>query len=167
MNRSIFIKYAKKSLFSFMISAMAGMLVLLIIETISRACGNDRNPLTPEFLALFPSDTIAFGVDILLYGMFGLAFAGWSFLYEIDRLGFVVQNMLYMLGTGIIWIPIVMLMWKLYKYPPAMIFTIAGFVVTHIIMSIIIYNNTKKEVNSINLALASQNNYNYPHPDSI
>lgn len=139
-----------------MISAIVGMIVLLLIEAIGNIFDGNISPLTPEFIALFPSQTIALEVDILLYGVFGLVFSAMSFIYEQERIGFVVQNLIYALGTAIVWIPIVIFMWQLQKYPQALVCTIVGFFATYMIMTIVAYRDTKKNVEEVNRLLEAR-----------
>ena len=110
--------------------------------------------MTPEYLSMFPSETLAFGVAILSHGMIGGAFAGATCIYEKAEIGFIWQNIIYFVVTGVVWIPVVCFVWQLYRYPAAFFCTIGGFVLTYVIMSVLGYNITKKEVEQINARLA-------------
>ena len=141
----------------FICTSFFGILCNVIIEIAVRViAGFDYSPLTPEFIALFPSVTVAFGVDMLLYGVIGMAFSGFTFIYEIDRLGFLVQNLIYAAATGVVWLPIITFLWQLYRYPEAMICTIIGFVITNIIMMVVGYQTTKKNIAELNAALKAK-----------
>lgn len=141
----------KKCLNSFVYSTFFGILVNLIIEIVVRAIsGFNYSPITPEFRAFFPSDTTAIFADALLYGVIGFIFSFMLFIYNYDKLGFVVQNIIYYTGTSIVWIPIIIFIWQLQKYPSALISTIIGFVVAEIIMTVVAYNITKKNIAAIN-----------------
>ncbi len=140
---------------SFAFSCTTSTVILALIELISSALGHRIAPLTPEFISYFPSETIATEVDILLYGIFGAAFSGMTFIYEIDSLGFVVQNIIYCFSTSVVWIPIVTFIWQLWKYPQALICTIIGFIVTYLIMTIIAYNTTRKDITDVNRMLGN------------
>lgn len=144
---------------SFGISAICGLLVNMLIEVIVRGVVKNEEfiPLAPEFVALFPSETIAMEVNILLYGVIGAAFSAAAWIYEQEKLGFVWQNFIYFLLTSIVWLPIVMLIWQLQKYPKALISTLAGFAGTYVIMSIVGYRITKSDVERINQALEQRN----------
>lgn len=142
---------------AFVFTAFWGMACNMIIEIVVRiVSGIDYSPLTPEFIAMFPSVTIAYGVDMLLYGVIGLAFSSMLFIYEIDRIGFVLQNAIYYLVTGIVWIPIVAFLWQLWRYPQALVCTIVGFVMTDVIMTIIGYRTTKRNIRELNAALGNE-----------
>lgn len=144
---------------SFGISAICGLLVNMLIEVIVRGVVKNEGfiPLAPEFVAFFPSETIAMEVNILLYGVIGAAFSAAAWIYEQEKLGFVWQNFIYFLLTSIVWLPIVMLIWQLQKYPKALISTLAGFAGTYVIMSIVGYRITKSDVERINQALEQRN----------
>ena len=130
------------------------MLINLIIEIIVRAVsGFDYSPVTPEFISLFPSVSIAYAVDTLLYGFIGLTYALMLFVFGFDRIGFVIQSIIYYITTGIVCIPIIIFIWRLDKYPSALISTIIGFIVTDIIMTVVSYNITKKNIASINAVI--------------
>lgn len=148
-------KHLLKIIKSFAYSCVISMIILALIELISTALGHRLSPLTPEFISYFPSETIAVEVDILLYGIFGVTFSAMSFIYEKDSLGFVVQNIIYCLGTAVVWIPIVTFIWQLWKYPQALICTIMGFLVTYAIMTIVAYNTTRKDISDVNRLLGN------------
>jgi len=148
-------KYILRAVNSFAYSTIISLITLLLIETISTALGNRVASMTPEFVSYFPSETIAFAIDLLLYGLFGATFSVMTFIYDIDSLGFVVQNIIYCVATAAIWIPIINFIWQLWKYPQALICTIAGFLVTYIIMTVIAYNKARKDIADVNRLLES------------
>ena len=118
--------------------------LLFILKGILRI---DYAPVTPEFLAMFPSIGIALGADMILYGMIGLAFSSFLFIYDINRIGFVIQNLIYYFVTSLIWMPIVIFIWQIWRYPQALIGVILGFVVNR---------TTKGDVESMNHAIAKE-----------
>lgn len=148
----------KRGAISFMISAMCGLIINMLIEIIVRLVTGmeDFSPISPEYIALFPSESIAVEVHVLLYGIIGMTFSVMTFVFEQNRIGFVVQNMLYCLLTSIVWVPIVTVLWQLQKYPSALIGTLVGFAGTYVIMSIVGYKITKKEVEQINQFLENE-----------
>ena len=145
----------KRSFCSFCISAVCGAFMNLMIEIVVRMVTGieDFSPLSPEYVALFPSERIAVEVNILLYGVIGAVFSAMTFIYEKPEIGFVLQNLIYCILTGIFWVPIVVFIWQLNRYPQAFYGTISGFIATYIIMSVVGYKITKKEVEAINLYL--------------
>ena len=143
---------------SFAISAISGLVVNMVVELVMRAVtGIEEFPMvSQEFTVLFPSKTIAVEANILLYGMIGAIFAAAAFIYEKDNIGFLIQNLLYMLMTACVWVPIVCLIWQLQKNIPAFISTLGGFMLTYMIMSFVGYRITRKEVEDINRILLLQ-----------
>ena len=137
---------------------MCGNITNFLIEFVVRAVTGSKEflPLSLEFVALFPSESIAVEVNILLYGVIGIVFSAAAIIYEKDRIGFIVQNILYCIVTGMVWVPIVTLVWQLHKYPQALIGTLCGFAVTYVIMSIVGYRITKKSIEQINVCLAKE-----------
>jgi len=143
---------------SFAISAFCGLVALLLIDIIGKHVSGDPGfaAMSPEFVSLFPSEAVAAEVNVLLYGLIGATFAGATIIFEKDRIGFLIQNLLYCLITGTVWISVVMILWRLYKYSAAMYTTIACFVVTHVIMSVLGYRITRQDVKEINDVLRRQ-----------
>lgn len=142
---------------SFICTSFFAMLSNLVIEVIVRmVSGFDYSPITPEYIAMFPSVTVAYGVDILLYGIIGMTFSGCLVVYEQERIGFVFQSIIYCVLTSVVWIPIVTFLWQLWRYPEALIGTIIGFFVTNIIMMIVGYQTTKKSIERVNEALKGE-----------
>ena len=148
-------EYLKRAAASFAISAVIGLLVNLIIDAIANSAGKEGFiSMTPEFRAYFPTQAMAAYVNVLLYGVVGATFAGMTFLFDIDRLGFVVQSILYFLLTSIIILTITIVMWQLHRHPQALIPTIAGYGGTYLIMGIRQYRELKKNIRMINENLA-------------
>ena len=75
-------------------------------------------------------------------------FMGYSYSYGSLLCTFLV--------TGIVWIPVVCFVWQLYRYPAAFFCTIGGFILTYVVMSVLGYKITKKEVDEINAKLAEE-----------
>jgi len=146
----------KRAAFSFLISSFCGLVVYLLIEFIVGVVIGVEGftALTPEYLAKFPSETLALGVAVLFHGLIGATFAAAGFVDEKAEIGFILQNVIYVLLTGIVWIPIICFVWQLYRYPAALFSTVGGFVLTYVVMSVVGYSITKKEVEQINARLA-------------
>lgn len=148
----------KRISISFAISCCCGLLVYTLLELIGCVLLKLEgfSAMTPEYMALFPSETLALGVAVLSHGLIGAVFAAATYIYEKAEIGFILQNIIYFLLTGIVWIPVVCFVWQLYRYPAAFFSTIGGFVLTYAIMSMVGYNITKKEVEQINARLAGE-----------
>lgn len=141
----------KRVLNGFIYTSFFAMLCNILIEIIVRlTTGFDYSPITPEYIAMFPSITVAYGVDILLYGIIGMAFSGFMFIYEKDKIGFVVQNIVYFILTSLVWVPIITFIWQLWRYPEALVCTIVCFLLTNVIMMFVGLRETKKHIEQIN-----------------
>lgn len=146
----------KRIINSFIYTSFFAMLCNLIIEMIVRLLtGFDYSPVTPEYIAMFPSITVAYGVNMLLYGVIGIAFSGFMFVYEKEQIGFVIQSLLYAALTSIVWIPIVTFVCQLWRYKEALLCTIICFVITILIMIVVQYRTTKKNIEKLNEAFTS------------
>ena len=147
----------KRSAVSFSISAFVGLLVNLLIDVIANKAGAAGFvSISPETRALFPTQAIAAYVNVLLYGAIGATFAGMTFIFEIDRLGFIIQEILYFIVTAAILALITILLWQLHRYPKALIPTLAGYGLTYLIMGIVEYRELKKNIADINETLGSE-----------
>lgn len=151
MRKSIIVRSAT----SFSISAMCGLITNMLIELIVRQVTQlDKYvPFSPEFIQLFPSKSIAVEVDILLYGLIGAVFAAGTFIFEKERLSFLVQNIIYFIMTSMVWIPIVVFMWQLQNHLQALIGTLSGFVITYVIIIVVSYKEIQQDINKINESL--------------
>lgn len=139
---------------SFATSAICGLLVNLIIDiSVNSVSEEPFTSIPPSFLEYFRTPAMAAYVNVLLYGLIGTVFGGLSIIYECDRIGFVVQNIIYFLGTSIVWLFISIVLWQLQKIPEALISTISGYAVTYIIITVIMYRNMKKSVSQVNSLL--------------
>ena len=148
----------KRAFCSFSISCCCGLVVYMLLEYMFGVVLGVKqfSVMTPEYLALFPSETLALSVAVLSHGLIGAVFAVATVVYEKPEIGFLLQNVVYFLCTGAVWIPIICFVWQLYRYPAAMTYTIGGFVLTYLVMSVFGYRITKNEVEQINAKLAEE-----------
>ena len=141
----------KRGFTSFALSSFAGLIVNLIIDIIMNARGLEGFiSMSPDYVALFPSVTIAAYVNVLLYGVIGATFALSVYIYEVERIGFIIQSIIYFIITSSVCVGITILLWQLHKYPSAFISTLAGYLATHIIMMVIEYRKLKADIKVIN-----------------
>lgn len=141
----------KRGFTSFALSSFAGLIVNLIIDIIMNARGLEGfSSMSPDYVALFPSVTIAAYVNVLLYGVIGATFALSVYIYEVERIGFIIQSIIYFIITSSVCVGITILLWQLHKYPAAFISTLAGYLATHIIMMVIEYRKLKADIKVIN-----------------
>ncbi len=141
----------KRSVTSFAMSSFAGILVNLIIDiTMNAGSHTGFNSMSPDYVALFPSVTIAAYVNIFLYGIIGVTFAMSALIYEAEKMGFLIQSIIYFIITSTVSVGITMLLWQLHKYPAAFISTLSGYAATYIIMTVIEYRRLKADIKAIN-----------------
>ena len=141
----------KRGFTSFALSAFAGLIVNLIIDVIMNAVfKTEFHSMSPDYVALFPSVTIAAYVNVLLYGVIGATFSLSSYIYEIEKMGFIIQSIIYFVITSTVCVGITIILWQLHKYPAAFISTLAGYLATHIIMMVIEYRRLKADIRAIN-----------------
>lgn len=150
-------EHLKRGLTSFAISSFAGLLVNLIIDLIANLTGHTGFvSMTQDYIALFPSIVLAAYVNILLYGVIGATFAMATIIYDIERMGFIIQSIIYFLITSSICMAITIFLWQLYKYPAAIICTLLGFAVSHVLMITNEYRRLKADIKVINEISAEQ-----------
>ena len=89
-------------------------------------------------------------VNILLYGLIGWIFSFATYIYEIERIGFVIQSIIYFLITSSVCMAITIFLWQLHRYPIAIVCTLAGFAITHVIMITNEYRRLKADIKVIN-----------------
>ncbi|MCR5616952.1 MAG: DUF3021 domain-containing protein [Clostridiales bacterium] len=144
-------EYLKRGITSFAISSFAGLLVNLTIDLIANLTGHTGFvSMSSDYISLFPSIVLAAYVNILLYGVIGATFAMATVVYEIERMGFVIQSIIYFVITSSVCMAITIFLWQLYKYPAAIICTLLGFAVSHVLMITNEYRRIKADIKVIN-----------------
>ncbi|MCR5583983.1 MAG: DUF3021 domain-containing protein [Lachnospiraceae bacterium] len=140
---------------SFCISSFAGLIVNLIIDALVNAAGNPGFiSISPAFRDLFPTPVLAAYINILLYGVIGATFAGMTFIFDVRRLGYIIQWCIYFLITFALCIFITVFLWELHKVPQAMVCTLSGYAVTYIIIGVVEYRQLKTDISEINQSLS-------------
>lgn len=144
----------KNGAISFAIGSFSGLIVNLIIDVVAHAMGAENYcSISPSFQALFPTSAMAAYVNVLLYGCISASFAVMTFIYDVERIGFVIQSIIYFLTTSVACLLITMLLWQLQRYPAALFGTLAGYALTHVIMITMAYKKLRKDVSEINQEL--------------
>lgn len=144
----------KNGVISFAIGSFSGLIVNLIIDAVANALGAENFcSISPSFQALFPTSAMAAYVNVLLYGCISASFAVMTFIYDLERIGFVIQSIIYFLTTGGACLLITMLLWQLQRYPEALFGTLACYALTHVIMITMAYKKLRKDVSEINREL--------------
>ena len=144
----------KNGAISFAIGSFSGLLVNLLIDIVANVLGaEDFCSISPNFQALFPTPAMAAYVNVLLYGCISASFAFMTFIYDVERIGFLIQSIIYFLVTSTICLFITMLLWQLQRYPAALLGTLAGYLITHVIMITMAYRRLRRDVREINQEL--------------
>ena len=141
----------KKGFIGFAMSALIGTAVNMIIDIIANALGVENFiSMTPDFRSFFPTPVIAAYVNVFLYGIIGATFSMMTFIYEVNKLGIVLQNIIYFCVTAPVAVAIAVLIWQLHHYPKAIISTLAGYGVCYLIIGILQYRKLKDDIRQIN-----------------
>ena len=149
----------EKGAISFAIGSFAGLMVNFIIDLVAHAMGAEQFcSISPDFQALFPTTAMAAYANVLLYGCISAAFAVMTFIYDIERIGFLIQSIIYFLVTSAVCLLITMLLWQLQRYPAALLGTLAGYAMTHVIMITMAYKKLRRDIREINQELLPTDN---------
>ncbi len=141
----------KRGFRGFAMSALIGTAVNMLIDIILNAAGEENFiSMSPEFINLFPTPVIAAYVNVFLYGIIGAVFSAMTIIYDVYKLGIVLQNIIYFLVTAPVAIGIAVLIWQLHHYPQAIISTFAGYGVCYLIIGILQYRKLKEDIRQIN-----------------
>ncbi len=136
---------------SFAISAFAGLTVNMLIDAVVNGFVREGFiSMSPDYVALFPTPALAAYVNVLLYGLIGFIFSAATFVYDMERLGFVLQSLIYFAVTGAACTAITVILWQLHKYPLGLVFTLCGYGLTHIIIIRMQYRRLKQDILLIN-----------------
>ena len=147
-------EYLKRGAISFMISAFSGLMVNLIIDLCVNGSGHKGfTSISPFFLEHFPSPVMAAYVNILLYGLIGFSFSFMTFVFDLERVGFIIQAVIYFVVTCAVFVGITIVLWQLQRRPEALISSLAGYAVTYVIMCVIMYKQLKRDMEEINKSI--------------
>lgn len=151
-------KVLARGLTAFAFGIAGGQMVVMIVALIS---GNpDFTPLVPEFAARFNSTLIAVGVQNLCTGLVGLAFGLSSFIFDIEKWGFLRQAAVYFMLTAAVWIPVSIFCWGLGTHPSALFSVLASFIFSYALTLFLQHMHCKKAVLLINKKLNELNSQN-------
>ena len=141
----------KKGFIGFAMSAFIGTAVNMIVDIIANALGVENFiSMSPDFRNLFPTPVIAAYVNVFMYGIIGATFSVMTFIYEVNKLGVVLQNIIYFLVTAPVAVGIAVLIWQLHHYPKAIISTLVGYGLCYLIIGILQYRKLKDDIRQIN-----------------
>lgn len=140
-------------------SFMYSVGIYLIIQVLATAIispirgGEEFIPVLPEFAARFNNTYMAVYVQMLLVGLTSGVFGAGSVIMEFERLGLLVQSILYLMITMAVWIPVGCICWGLHKYPGAMISVSLSYMIAYGISWGISYRQCKQNIEQINQKL--------------
>lgn len=130
------------------ITSMFAQITSMVIEL----CVNEEGyiPLMPSFLAHFDSVTLAMGSSVLLTGLIGAAFGGFSVVFEIEKWSFLKQGIIHFLLTTAVWLPICVFLWGMDRYPNALLSVLISFAATYGITWWMNYQRCRQAIRTIN-----------------
>ena len=99
---------------------------------------------------LFESPVMAAYVNILLYGVIGFTFSAMTFVFDLERVGFLIQAVIYFIVTAGVFVAITVILWQLHRRPEALVSSLAGYAVTYVIMCVVMYKQLRKDMEEIN-----------------
>lgn len=145
MVKNIFIRAINSFMYSVGITVLFQFILLL--------CFKGMQPVLPEFGAYFPNETIALLTQTILIGVCSAFFGGGSVFMELEKIGLIVQSVLYFILTAAVWVPIACLCWGIHKYPSALITVSASYLIAYAISWMVQFKECKKNVAEINVRL--------------
>ena len=113
----------------------------------------NQMPMLSEYAAKFDNDVTALVVQLLLIGLMSASLAGGTVIMEIERLGLLVQSIVYFVISSAVWISVASYCWGLGKYIQSAVSLILSYSVSYAICWIIQYKTCKKNIDEINLRL--------------
>jgi len=142
----------KRISISFAISSFIGLIVNLFIDMGVNTFSNIENfvSIPPAFVELFPTMVMAAYGNVLIYGVIGAVFAAMTFVFELDRIGFLLQYLIYFAATSAVLAFITLCLWKLQNIPMALVSTLIGYGLTFLIMGLVQYKAVKRDICEIN-----------------
>lgn len=152
MLKKIFVRGINSFMYAIGIYVMIQTVVVVIVEAITGESG--MIPVLPEFAAHFSNIYMAVYTQALLIGLTSAVFGAGSVILELERIGLIVQSVLYFLVTMAVWVPVGCFCWGLHKYPPTMISVGLSYVVSYSICWVIQYRQCRQNVEKINRKLS-------------
>lgn len=110
-------------------------------------------PMLPEYLALFENETLAMLTQCVLVGFSAAVFGAGTVIMQIEKIGLVIQSILYFILTTAVWVPVACLCWGMHKYAGSMVTFGISYVISYTISWWIQYKDCKKNVEQINRRL--------------
>jgi glucan phosphoethanolaminetransferase (alkaline phosphatase superfamily) len=149
-------KGVSRAINSFLYSiAINVILSIIIMAAVNKP---DYIPIVPDYAARFSSGTMALLVQWILIGFTSAAFGFWSIIMEYERIGLLLQSILYFVLTAIVWIPVAIFCWDLGKNIFSFITIVTSYLISYIVTWTIQYRNCKDSIKQINRKLEELRN---------
>lgn len=152
MLKKIFVRGINSFMYAIGIYVVIQTVVVAIVEAVTGESG--MIPVLPEFAAHFSNIYMAVYTQALLIGLTSAVFGAGSVILELERIGLVVQSVLYFLVTMAVWVPVGCFCWGLHKYLPTMISVGLSYVLSYSICWVIQYRQCRQNVEKINRKLS-------------
>lgn len=131
--------------------------ITLCFQTIATVCSGS-SPMVPDFVERFDSEVLAYAVQLLLIGVMSGITSAATIIFDIRKMGLIIQKIIYLLVILGAWIPVACFVWSFNRYIISAISTIASIVVTYAIVLIVEYRINKNEIAEINEKLSKERN---------
>lgn len=110
-------------------------------------------PLVPDYAARFENDAVALVLELLLIGVMSAVLAGGTVIMELERLGLLVQSILYFVVTSPVWLAVACYCFGFAKYPMSAVSVCVSYFVSYSVCWIVQYKTCKRNIEDINRAL--------------
>lgn len=151
-----------RALCSFCVTGTVNTIIMLVMAYAMPSY--QHTPFMPDFLACFPSESVAFGVETLLISMIGAAFGGCSVIYDMEKWSFLKQGLIHFIITTAVWFPITMFIWNAIKYPTAGFGIMGSYSFVYATTWIMSGIKNKKQIEEINRQLQEKNTTSENNP---
>lgn len=134
-------------------SFMYSVGITVVIQFVLLSCFEGMPPVMQEFGARFSGETVASLTQTMLIGLCSAFFGGGSVIMELEKIGLVVQSILYFMLTAAVWVPVACVCWGIHKYPSALVSVSASYLIAYFISWTVSFKQCKKNVAEINVRL--------------
>ena len=129
----------------FCVSIAITLIIQMIVMSITK-----QVPVLPEFEERIGSPVLAFGMQLILIGCMSAITSAGTAIFELHKIGLVVQSFIFLMIMLAAWIPVACIAWGFHKYIVSMIVTICSIVVSYVISWFIQYKLCRRDIDEIN-----------------
>ncbi len=126
-------------------------ITLFIVVLVMQVAG--KPVMLPEFVARYESEAHALGVQLLLVGIMSAVTSAGTVVFEMRRLGLLIQSIIFLFIMMAAWIPTTCFLWGFHKYPTTAVSCVLSMVGTYGICWFIQYKLCYRDVEEINRRL--------------